>query len=261
MALEATLATTLGVTALALNLASIGLMLYVRAKSRASLIVDTLMRTAVPLALAQAILFWMGGASLAGSMGWPWVAVQAIFFGLSLYLLVPSVFLARISSQTDGFVIISRGLLEGLHVKLDQMYGPAPARIINYSVGKQAGFADTANAIKSGVLPPGGLWRWLPYIFRLTGLGRVKYKHLDSGKEVNLVVRNSFEVFTDHEHGENSCDITRGYLAGIGKAMHPELECQAEETRCGQMDGGEECEFIVRWFEPVETPKQPAAGA
>jgi hypothetical protein len=243
-----------GAASLFAFLVSIALMFYVRRISRSSLIVDTLMRTALPLAAAQGILLYAGTAAVADVLSWWWVAIQLIFLGQALYMLVPSIFMARVAGQTNELVIVSRGLLEGLHVKLDQMYGPAPTRIINYSVGKQAGYEDVRTALGGNMIPPGGLWRWLPYIFRLTGLGRVKYGHLRSGDKVVIRVRDGFEVFRGHGHDGNTCDLTRGYLAGIGKALHPGMDCQAEETRCAQADGSDECEFVLRWFEPVKAP-------
>lgn len=230
---------------------NVGLLLYIRSRSRATLVVDTMLRLSAPLALIQLILIGtdlLAGHAAPGSM---WVLIQSIFFGLSLYMLVPSFFMARVASHTDDYIIVSRGLLNGLHEKLDELYGPSPARLITYGVGKKAGHRDAAQVLGAGILRGARMWRWLPYVFRLTGLGKAEYLRLAPGVEVRLRVTRSFEVFHHHADGVPGCDITRGYLAGIGLATHPDQECQAEEVHCAQAEGGDTCEFVVRWFAPV----------
>lgn len=241
-----------GWASVALFLLGSALMLYVREVSRSSLIVDTLVRFAPPLAAVDLILLF---ALPKG--GWAPLLIHLILLGLSLNIVVPAVFLARVGKETNGYVIVSRGLLEGIHLKLDDLYGPGPSRMILYGVGRKAGEADTRAALKAHILPPGGMWRWLPYIFRLTGLGRMRITRSRPGESIELVLDDSFEVFHAHPDGASGCDITRGYLAGIGKALHPALDCQAEETRCAQTDGGSRCEFTIRWFEPVKASPPP----
>lgn len=250
----ALVAFALGWVALAFFTTAVGLLVYARVQSRASFVVDMMLRTSVPLAVTQLILVAVNAAALASGTAWWWLAAQSLLVAVGVYMVIPAAFLARAARGTEGFVIISRGLLEGLHARLDEMYGPGPARIITYSVGKQAGEADARSALQAKILTPRLLWRWLPYIFRLTGYGQLRIERFEDGREAVLHVKHSFEVFTHHMHGEmkNGCDLTRGYLAGIGRAAHPELECQTEETRCGQLHGGDTCTFVIRWFEKVK---------
>lgn len=255
MAWESTVvATVLGWAGLVIYAATAATLVYARSRSRASIIVDTLIRTAVPLAVTQGVLVYADTSDLAHAEGWWWVAAEGILAVVAVYMLLTAGYLAAFARKTDGFVIVSRGLLEGVHRRLDDMYGPGPARIITYSVGKQVGEADMRNALDTGLASRKGIWRLLPYVFRMAGLGRVRYGRFEPGREVEALLKGSFEVFTDHEHGDasNGCDITRGYLAGIGKAVFPDKECQAEETRCVQVHGGDTCTFVIRWFDPVK---------
>jgi predicted hydrocarbon binding protein len=257
----ADIARSLAILAGTVFLVSTGLLVLVRFKSRATLITDILLRSSLPLALVVFLsAFAVDDASMSSVQLYAWIAVQAIMLVTGVFVfLVPALFLHRTLENLDGFVIISRGLLEGMHKRLDSMYGPGPARLITYAVGKEAGKNDSASAISGGLLKGPALWKWLPFIFRLTGYGKLRYTSFEPGREVRLTVVGSFEVFdlpADGDgHVHNGCDLTRGYLAGIGKAVHPTLECQAEETRCAQVHGGTTCEFRIKWFEPVKAPE------
>lgn len=248
--------------ALAGYIAGAILLFRIRARSRATIVVDALLRTTLPLILIQLILVAIEFGVPDHPHNWGWTAISAIFAGLAVYMLTPTLFLARTSRSGDGFILFSRTLLGGLHIKLEELYGPGPSRVIAYGIGKKAGEKDAKAILGDHVARPAKWWGAMPYLFRATGLGRLHVKDVQERREVALSIDDCFEAFHGHEGGVPGCDLTRGYFAGLGKALHPDLECQAEETRCASVDGGRTCEFSIRWFEPVLAPREtPAAAA
>lgn len=255
--LAADIAKAVEIVAVLVLLFASGMLLWVRLKSRASLVTDVLLRSSLPLAAIGLLgIFAVNTATMTTAQLYAWLAMQVLLLLVGMFVFVlPAFFMFRTLHHLDGFVIISRGLLEGMHKRLDSMYGPGPARLITYAVGKEAGQADAASAVQEGLLKGDSLWRWLPYIFRLAGYGRLRYVTIDAPREVRVTLDDSFEVFEVPDadgHTHNGCDLTRGYLAGIGKSLHPTLDCHVEETRCAQMHGGSRCEFAIKWFEPVK---------
>lgn len=243
-----------GSASLALLLANVALTLYARSRTRSSLLHDVILRTSAGFVLVQAILLYTNANAMAPAAAIEMLGLELVMLAISVWLVIPAAFLARTARSTDGYVVLSRGIIEGLHARLDQSFGPGPAHLIAYSVGKEAGYQDVRKAVDVTGLHGAWAWRLLPYVFRTTGYGRLRFAGLAPGKEVRLRLRHSMESFPHKHEGDavGGCDLTRGYLAGMGKALHPELECQAEEMRCAHGDPQKECEFVIRWFEPMK---------
>lgn len=248
-----------GSLSMALLVANLALTLYARSRTRSSLLHDVILRTSAGFVLVQAIVLYTNANAMAPAAEVQTLALELVLLAISFWLVLPAVFLARTARSTDGYVVLSRGIIGGLHARLDASFGPGPAHLIAYSVGREAGYQDVRKAVDVTGLSGPWLWRLLPYIFRTTGYGRLRFAGLAPGREVRLHLRHSMESFPHKHEGDTggSCDLTRGYLAGMGKALHPELECQAEETRCSHGDPHQDCEFVIRWFEPMK----PAPGA
>jgi predicted hydrocarbon binding protein len=247
---------------LALLALTLALLIRSRRRTRVKIIHDILIGSTASFALMQAVVTTTHEVAASADSGPAWVATEGAALLITLWMLIPAAFLVGAAPATEGYVILSRGIVQGLHLRLDAMYGPGPARLIAYKIGKDSGRNDTLIALQ-GAVSGRFLWRTLPATFAITGYGKLRYRAFDPGREVRLVLRDSMEVF-DHEHAhESGCDLTRGYLAGLGKAIFPELECEAEETRCAMSSGGEECEFVIRWFEPMkeEATAPVVAGA
>lgn len=247
-------AVLLGYGSLVLHAINVSFLLYGRSRTRTTLLHDALIRPTIAIAVAQVLLLYAHTRTMTADTGGTWVAVMGLAFALALWMLVPSIAIGSSSPAGDGYVILSRGIIRGLHVRLDKMYGPGPAHLIAYNIGKEAGEKDLRGSFPRKI-PERLVWLGLPFVFRATGYGKLRYHDLVPRKEVHLRLRDSMESFAhaDHDDLTGTCDLTRGYLAGMGKAMHPDLECHADETKCAHGDGGE-CEFVVRWFEPVAPP-------
>src|SRR5581483_9620201 len=109
--------------------------------------------------------------------------------------------------------------------------------------------------VEGRVITPERFWRRLPAWWRTMGYGRLSYAREEPGKEVRVRIAQTFEA--RHPGAEPGCDLTRGYLAGLGAALVPEMACEVQEIRCCGRHGGEDCEFAILWFprdEPHATP-------
>lgn len=172
-------------------------------------------------------------------------AVAGVFLLAAGFLLSVSFSLRRFTKQTAGAVVVTPDFLVSLRTRMASMYGEAPSRFIVYAVGKES--AHRAISSVAGK-DQADAWKQLPRWFRMLGYGKLRYLSQDAGRETRVAVWGTLEQNARTPSGE--CHLTRGYLAGIGKALVPDMECEVEEIRCAHGKDGE-CEFAVRWFEPT----------
>lgn len=185
--------------------------------------------------------------------------VLRLFSGIGFFLVAAfvgavSFFLWRVSRAIDGPVLVSAELLVGMRSRMEAMFGPESTRFLVYAVGKESAQKAVAQLVERRVMKPEQLWKGLPAWFRTAGYGRLVVERMDPGHEVRVRVEGTFE--SQHPGAEPACDLTRGYLAGLGQALEPTMDCEAQELRCGLRHGGHDCEFALLWF-PRDAPHSP----
>jgi len=176
--------------------------------------------------------------------------VHGGYFLVGGFFAISAFHLWQFTRRSDGAVIVTPDVLMGLRSRTAKMYGESASRFIVYAVGKESA-QKAAEKIFGADLSPERIWKKLPHWFRLMGYGELKVIERDSGKEVRLTVRDTFEGRTS---GTTGCELTRGYLAGLGTALHPDLDCECVETSCGR-EADTACQFQLHWFPRVAEPQ------
>lgn len=244
--LETTGNVVLGVAAASLA-ASVVILLLAHKRSRSTLFTDAAWKAA----FLVGITIYLGyvadrAASFGGDPafyrlmeGIAHVLIAAFFAFLGIYLW-------RYAGRGMDFVIVSPEFLLAMRDRMKTIYGASPARFVSYAVGKDAARGAVARSIQNHVVKPAQAWRRMPYYLRLFGYGRVRVVSGAPGSEMRIAVAGTFETLAPA--GTDGCDLTRGYLAGLGEALEEGASCEAEEVRCATHEGGGECEFVLRWF-------------
>jgi len=155
-------------------------------------------------------------------------------------------------------VILPRASVRRIKEKLQKMYGIAGSKYLLYAVAKELGFKWVSEGRKQFNYSPEKTIEVTPRIMQFFAWAP-KVKVVEYKPEETLVVRmwNNFENFGGKKGESQSCDYLRGFLAGLGKSLHPDMNSEASETKC-EMRGDEYCEFrtIFSRNEPKEELKE-----
>ena len=236
----------LSTAALALLTVATAVLYLTHRQTRATLFTELAVRGAALLVCLFYLSYLAEHAdALPGSASVYQAAVAGLFLLAAGFLLSVSFSLRSFTKRTDGAVVVTPDFLVSLRTRMASMYGEAPSRFIVYAVGKESAHSAIASIAQDN---PAESWKQLPRWFRLLGYGHLRYLSQDAGRETRVIVRGTLEQNAHEPSGE--CHLTRGYLAGIGKALVPGMECEVEEVRCAHASAGE-CEFALRWFEPT----------
>lgn len=180
------------------------------------------------------------------------------------YMLVAGFFLSvgiaiwRHTRRTEGAIIVSPDFLSGLRTRTAAMYGDSPSRFIVYAVGKESAEKSMRRYLSRGRSDPAAIWARLPRWSRALGYGSMRVVDARIGDEVRVQVDDTIESL--QPGGVPGCDMTRGYLAGLGSAVHPDKDCECVEARCGRLaTPPAPCEFTLHWFPREGKPTVPVA--
>lgn len=231
--------------------ASMAFLLLAQRRSRATVFTDAAWKGGF-LVLVLVYLGYVAdnAASFGGDPDVYRLAVYAAHLLVASFFLFFGIYLWRMSRRTAGFVVVTPEFLVALRDRTRAMYGAGPSRVISYAVAKEGAQKAVAAHLGAGLATPAAVWKRLPHLFRLMGYGRLRLVSRKPREEIEVEIEDTFEAL--HPQEGASCDLTRGYLAGLGAALEPGLECEVEETRCGA-GGDRVCRFTVRWFPPMET--------
>lgn len=163
------------------------------------------------------------------------VAVALLVYFLNIIYVEPIV----------SVVMLPRSTLGKMANRLSSMYGNAAARVIVYTIGKDCGFTHVASSLKKYNMSNEKFISRLPLFHEFFAWG-TKLKIIQYKPNENIIIRayNNFETTQKEKTDVPSCDFTRGYFAGIGKALHPNMICETDETKC-KSKGDYYCEFRV----------------
>ncbi len=128
-----------------------------------------------------------------------------------------------------AFFIMPTQILKSLHDEFLELAGPDAARAILFRIGFSSGEAVTRkiNIEVNGDLT---LPETLTSLWIEMGLGRIIVTELPEGS-LHVECDGSTEALALGQTGTNSCDLTRGYLAGTTSALtRKRYHCQ--ETDC-----------------------------
>lgn len=257
----------LRILAFALIVAAVILISRAHKRSRATIFADLLLKATL---LLMALLYLSFVDDAAGFLpGDPALYKAAAAAG---YVMVAAFFLATAeglwmyTKRTDGAIIVTPDFLVGLRTRTTAMYGDSPSRFIVYAVGKESAEKGMRRFLARGEADAERLWERLPTWFRQMGYGRMRILEQEVGKEIRLSVDDTIESLQGDIPG--GCDMTRGYLAGMGSALHADKDCECVEVRCGRLQGGGACEFTLHWFpsskaapmSPLATPHEVQDG-
>lgn len=227
-------------------------------RSRATVFSDVAFRaTALIATVFYLSVFAQGPGAFGFDAGVLRVFSVVGFFLVAAFCATMAWFLWRLNRAVDGPVLVSAELLIGVRNRMEAMYGAESSRFLVYAVGKESASKAIAQLVEGKVVKPEALWRRLPSWWRTMGYGRLSFARAEPGKEVRVRIAQTFEA--RHPGKEPGCDLTRGYLAGLGAALVPDMDCEAQEIRCCSRHGGEACEFAILWFPREAMP--PAAQA
>lgn len=240
-----------GATFVALWVA-LGFLVAANRKGRATLLSDLAWKATV-LVMVIVYLGWVAANSTVfiGDPGAFALAESVAHLLVAAFFLYLGVLLWRSSRQGVELVLVSPEFLVALRSRTRAMYGDGPSRFISYAVAKEAAASAIDRVIAGRLASRGTLWRRLPYLFRLMGYGKLSFVEGRAPGPLHVEVEGTFEA--SHGDGKGGCDLTRGYLAGLGEALEPGMSCEAEETRCVRLHGGEACAFTLRWFPPMDS--------
>lgn len=219
-------------------------------RARATVFADLMLKATLLLMAA----FYLGFVAdnlgaLPGDLAWYRLAVHAGYLLVAGFFALSAFHLWQFTRRSDGAVIVTPDVLNGLSSRTAKMYGESASRFIVYAVGKESAQKAAARLLPQPIDPESTL-RKLPHWFRQMGYGDLRVTQREIRKEVHLTVRDTFE---SRHPGGSGCELTRGYLAGLGNVLHPELDCECVESRCGR-EQGEPCEFHLHWFPKAPEP-------
>lgn len=241
--------------AIGLSAVTLVVLLLALRRSRATVFVDLALRaTVLILALFYLTLVHDLAAGLPGDPAWYAAGVSAGYLLVAAFFLSVAAAIWDVTRRTDGAILVSRDFLVGLRTRTASMYGDSPSRFIVYAVGKESAQKAMRRFFGAGPIDAEKLWRRLPSWSRAIGYGRMRVLAKDVGHEVTVSVADTIE---SHEaNAAGGCDMTRGYLAGMGSALHAGFDCECVEVRCAKLHGGDECEFTLHWFPIVSAAPQ-----
>ena len=143
------------------------------------------------------------------------------------------------ASVQAAFFIMPTQILKSLHDEFEELAGPDAARAILFRIGFASGEAVThkINIEVDGDLT---LPETLTSLWIEMGLGRIIVTERPGG-QLHVECDGSTEALAMGQTGRNSCDLTRGYLAGTTSAL-TNTRYHCVETQC--VSGGHEvCVF------------------
>lgn len=223
-------------------------------RSRATVFTDVALKATLLLLAVMYLAFVESAASLfPGSPAAYALAAAAGYALVAGFFLSVAVALWRVVRRTNGAIIVSPEFLAGLRSRTRAMYGESPSRFIVYAVGKESAEKAMQRFLGEGG-DPMAHWARLPRWFRALGYGKLRFLSHEPGRESRLEIVDTIESTTPD--APPGCELTRGYLAGLGSVLHPSRECECVELRCSRSEGGRACEFALHWF-----PRAPEATA
>lgn len=128
-----------------------------------------------------------------------------------------------------AFFLMPIDILKGVHDELSELLGPDVASNIIYNCGLRSG----KNIVKDmNITFPDlkTLSNTLPELWLQMGMGIFSIEELSSN-ELVLKCEESNEAIALGVTGRNSCDLTRGYIAGMVSALF-DKEYKCEEKKC-----------------------------
>lgn len=220
-------------------------------RARATIFADLLLKATL-LFMALLYLSFVGDSatSLPGDPALYSAAAAAGYVMVAAFLFATAWSLWTYTKRTSGAVIVSPDFLAGLRTRTAAMYGDGPSRFIVYAVGKESAEEGMRRFLSHGHADAEGLWNKIPSWFRMMGYGRMRVVEKNVGSEVRVTIEDTIESLHPDKH-KGGCDMTRGYLAGVGSALHDDKECECVEARCARLHGGGACEFTLHWFPAV----------
>jgi predicted hydrocarbon binding protein len=136
---------------------------------------------------------------------------------------------AEDASVQAAFFIMPTQILKSLHDEFMELAGPDAARAILFRIGYASGEAVTRkiNIEVNGDLT---LPETLTSLWIEMGLGRIIVTEMP-GSALSVECDGSTEALAMGQTGGNSCDLTRGYLAGTTSAL-TNMRYHCTETQC-----------------------------
>jgi len=181
----------------------------------------------------------------------PWLDA-GIHFVWSVVFTAGLIVIVRFSKLLRGYFSLSIPSFQSIAKRLTTMYSPSAARAILYAAAKEAGHDDAARLMKEHLLMDEAFILWFVRICENLGWGRYEPGSIRIGEELTLRVYDCFESAGITKTGSPApicvC-FQSGYFAGVAKALRPNMECEAKETKCPRL-GHPYCEFTITFSEP-----------
>lgn len=152
------------------------------------------------------------------------------------------------------FIYMSGEAIKSLRLELSNLLGEKLASGVLFRFGFRCGEALVERA-RSKTNIEGKIGESLTDIWKQTGLGKIVKIEEISEEEVEIEQQDSTEAKVIGSTAEPSCDLTRGYLAGIA-TMLTKKKFYCVETDCIS-EGKDRCNFqLVVFPHKVYVPKK-----
>jgi predicted hydrocarbon binding protein len=144
-----------------------------------------------------------------------------------------------------AFFLMPVDILKGVHDELSELLGPDSASNILYNCGFRSGI-NIVNDMNIEFPDLETLKETLPELWLQMGIGVFQIEEIDSD-HVILICEESNEAVALRYTGRKSCNLTRGYIAGmISKLLENTFTC--EEKTCVS-HGDDQCVFHLTVLE------------
>lgn len=156
--------------------------------------------------------------------------------------------------DSEPFIYMSGEAIKSLRSELSNLLGDKLAAGVLFRFGFRCGEALVERTISDANIES-GMGEPLTSIWKQTGLGKIVKIEEISEEEVEIEQEGSTEAKVIGSAAEPSCDLTRGYLAGIA-TMLTKKKFYCVETDCIS-EGKDRCSFqLVVFPHKVYVPKK-----
>jgi predicted hydrocarbon binding protein len=156
--------------------------------------------------------------------------------------------------DSEPFIYMSGEAIKSLRSELSNLLGDKLAAGVLFRFGFRCGEALVERTMSKANIES-GMGESLPGIWKQTGLGKIAKIEEISEEEVEIEQEGSTEAKIIGSAAEPSCDLTRGYLAGIA-TMLTKKKFYCVETDCIS-EGKDRCSFqLVVFPHKVYVPKK-----
>jgi predicted hydrocarbon binding protein len=140
-----------------------------------------------------------------------------------------------------AFFLMPVDILKGVHDELSELLGPDSASNILYNCGFRSGI-NIVNDMNIEFPDLETLRETLPELWLQMGIGVFQIEEIDTDHAI-LICDESNEAVALRYTGRKSCNLTRGYIAGmISTLLEDKFKC--EEKTCVSQ-GDDKCTFYL----------------